>query len=249
MVSQGSQTISFGVLGDKPLTASPITISATASSGLPVTFASMSSTICTVSNNLVTLIAAGSCTIRAAQAGNASFSAALNVDRSFMSGVGPDAAIQYSYDAAGNVIELTRSPLSARPDLTVRNLSIGKITVNANGSFNIPATFEVHNIGWATAQGTWTDRGYLSVDSVLHDSDQPLGGSVTHGTNLGVGASYLVSTTFTTSTNTSAGTYTLIVRGDGGVAVSGQYSATGSNNVAEREEINNAQVAVVSLTK
>src|SRR5205085_1142676 len=72
-VSQGAQSISFGAIGDKPLAASPITVNATASSGLAVSFASLSASICTVSNNLVTLVTAGTCTIRASQAGNASF--------------------------------------------------------------------------------------------------------------------------------------------------------------------------------
>lgn len=82
-ISQISQTITFGGLSSQTLLASPISISASASSGLPVSFASLTSSICTVSGNTVTLVAAGQCTIQASQAGNAVYSAAAPVNQSF----------------------------------------------------------------------------------------------------------------------------------------------------------------------
>src|SRR5450755_1755592 len=48
-VSQATQTIIFGVLSNQVLGAAPFAVSATSSSGLPVSFASLTSTVCTVS--------------------------------------------------------------------------------------------------------------------------------------------------------------------------------------------------------
>jgi alpha-tubulin suppressor-like RCC1 family protein len=73
--SLNSQTISVG--------AAPVvrvgvtgTLSATASSGLPVTFSSITPATCTVSGSTVTGVVTGTCTVQATQAGDSSFSAA-----------------------------------------------------------------------------------------------------------------------------------------------------------------------------
>ena len=78
-----SQTISFGVLGNKTFGNPAFNVSATASSGLPVSFASLTTSVCAVSGSSVTIRAAGTCTIRASQAGNSNYNPAPNVDRSF----------------------------------------------------------------------------------------------------------------------------------------------------------------------
>jgi hypothetical protein len=82
-IAQQSQTITFGALGNRLANTAAFDVSATASSGLAVTFTSQTPTICTVSGTRTTLLAVGACTIRAAQSGNASFTAAPNVDQSF----------------------------------------------------------------------------------------------------------------------------------------------------------------------
>jgi hypothetical protein len=78
-----TQTIAFGTVSDKPLTAAPFTVSATASSGLAVSFNSQTAGVCTVSGTTVTLVALGTCTIQATQAGNATYAAATPVNQSF----------------------------------------------------------------------------------------------------------------------------------------------------------------------
>jgi hypothetical protein len=78
-----SQTITFGPLPNQTLGTAPFTVTATASSGLPVSFASTTSTTCTVSGATVTLLAVGTCTIQATQAGNATYEPAPPVNQSF----------------------------------------------------------------------------------------------------------------------------------------------------------------------
>jgi hypothetical protein len=78
-----NQTINFGLLPDRILIESPIQISAMASSGLPVTFSSLSADICSVSGNTVSLIKAGTCIIKASQLGNELYNPAADVGRAF----------------------------------------------------------------------------------------------------------------------------------------------------------------------
>jgi hypothetical protein len=82
-VTKDSQTITFGALSSQPYGTAPFTVSATASSGLAVSFASTTSGVCTVSGSTVTLVKAGTCTIKATQAGNADYDAAAPVTQSF----------------------------------------------------------------------------------------------------------------------------------------------------------------------
>ena len=58
-------------------------MSATASSGLAVGFASGTTAVCSVSGNTVTIVTGGTCTIRASQAGNTNYLAATQVSQSF----------------------------------------------------------------------------------------------------------------------------------------------------------------------
>ncbi len=78
-----AQTISFGTLSNQVYGTAPFMVSATASSGLPVSFASLTTAVCTVSGTTVTLVEAGACTIQATQAGNATYAAATPVSETF----------------------------------------------------------------------------------------------------------------------------------------------------------------------
>lgn len=77
-----AQTVTFGPLANQVLGTPSITLHATASSGLPVSFSSLTTPVCTVSGLQLTLLAAGTCTIQAEQAGNAIFGAAPPVNQS-----------------------------------------------------------------------------------------------------------------------------------------------------------------------
>ena len=77
-VAKTAQTITFGALAAKTYGDAPFSVSATASSGLPVAFAA-SGAACTIAGNTVTIVAAGSCTITASQAGNATYDVATPV--------------------------------------------------------------------------------------------------------------------------------------------------------------------------
>ena len=85
-VSKAAQAITFGTLADKTTLQTPVTVSATASSLLPVTFSTTTPSTCTAAGTngaTVNLLAAGTCTVQADQAGNATYNAAPSVPRSF----------------------------------------------------------------------------------------------------------------------------------------------------------------------
>ncbi len=83
VVGKANQTITFGALGGKTFGDADFAVSATASSGLTVTFSSTTTGVCTVSGTTVHIVAAGGCTIQADQAGNATYNAAPSVPQSF----------------------------------------------------------------------------------------------------------------------------------------------------------------------
>ena len=84
-INQGTQAINFGAQPSQTyasggtFTLNPV---ATASSGLPVSYTSATPTVCSISGTTVTMLSAGTCTITASQAGNASWQAAAPVSQS-----------------------------------------------------------------------------------------------------------------------------------------------------------------------
>ncbi len=80
---KANQTISFtGPSSPQNFGATP-SLSATATSGLTVSFTSATAGVCTVSGTTVTLVTTGTCTINADQAGNGTYNAAPQVQQSF----------------------------------------------------------------------------------------------------------------------------------------------------------------------
>ena len=77
-----SQTISFGPLAGQTYGVAPITLDATDTSGLTVSYMVVSGPA-TISDNLLTITGAGNVDVEASQPGNATYSAAAKVDESF----------------------------------------------------------------------------------------------------------------------------------------------------------------------
>ena len=104
-----TQAITFGVLTDILISGTPPALSATASSGLTVAFTSATAGVCTVSGTTVTLVAPGTCTINANQAGDGTYAAAPQVQQSF--GVSYRSQ-SISFDAlAGATLGVSSAPL------------------------------------------------------------------------------------------------------------------------------------------
>jgi mono/diheme cytochrome c family protein len=78
-----AQTITFVPPADQTIGMPTPGLTATASSGLAVAFASVTPSVCTVNSTALTLLASGVCTVSANQLGNSSFTAATPVSGTF----------------------------------------------------------------------------------------------------------------------------------------------------------------------
>ena len=125
-ISLTPQTITFGSLGNVTLGVAPFTVGATASSSLAVTFASTTQSVCTVSGATVTVLAAGSCSLTATQAGNATYAAATPVAQSFT--VYPLPGLSISKTHTGN---FTQGQTGAAYTIVVANGAAGGPTAGA----------------------------------------------------------------------------------------------------------------------
>jgi YD repeat-containing protein len=161
------------------------------------------------------------------------------------SGTATDSGNLYEGTETNNVAAV--SVTLNRPDLSISNLTAGAVVANPNGSWSIPITYTVTNVGLMPAQPDWYDVPYLSIDATLDNADAPLV-SQRRMSALAPGGSYTFTNTIvTTSTTTAPGTYTLFVKTDGhGATSTGSGTATDSGNLAEASENNN--VAPVSVT-
>ena len=134
-LGQSSQAITFAALADMTMAQSPFTVSATASSGLPVTFTTLQAANCTasgVNGTTITLLKPGTCTVVASQAGNPAYKAAPPVRRSF----GVTRAHQ----------TITFAPLANG------TLAQSPFTVSATASSGLPVTFNTTS-GICTSSG------------------------------------------------------------------------------------------------
>jgi hypothetical protein len=85
VANQLSQTIGFTSTAPSNayLGGPTYTVAATATSGLPVTYASTTASVCAVSGSTVSFVGTGTCTVSASQAGNSLYTAAPTVTQSF----------------------------------------------------------------------------------------------------------------------------------------------------------------------
>jgi hypothetical protein len=81
-VTQASQTITFNAISAKKV-GGKVSLTALATSGLAVDIASQTKAVCTVSGTTAKLVAAGTCSIQATQAGNSNYLPAPPVTQSF----------------------------------------------------------------------------------------------------------------------------------------------------------------------
>ncbi len=121
-----SQTITFNPIPAQSV-GTTLTVSATASSGLPVTFSVVQNGNCSVSGNVVTFLAVGNCGVLANQAGNGSYSPAPQV---------------------GQIVVVNNAP----PTPTAQTISFGAlpasyvgatVTVSATASSGLPVSFSI----------------------------------------------------------------------------------------------------------
>ena len=129
-----SQTITFPDLSPITLGGAAPTATATASSNLTVAFTSATTAVCTVTGTTITVLTTGTCTINANQAGNGTYAAAAQVQKSFVISPVPvvddGAAIAAAAAAARRAAEqkeLTEL-LALIPEIAKMSLELGETT-------------------------------------------------------------------------------------------------------------------------
>jgi hypothetical protein len=192
------QTIAFAPLPDKTFGDADFNVSATASSGLAVTFAA--SGTCTVTGSTVHITAAGSCTITASQAGNASYAAAPDVPQSFTIAKSnqtitfgslsnktfgdPDftvsatasSGLAVSFGASGNcTVSTSTVHITGAGSCTITASQVGNS--NYNAAPNVPQSFTISKAASATA---------VSSSSSTSDFGQSITFTVTVSSAVGI---------------------------------------------------------------
>ena len=171
-VAKGAQTITFAALSGKGFGVAPFAVSAIASSGFTVVFTSTTLPVCTVSGSTVTLVALGTCTIAANQAGNTNYNAATQVAQSFTVakgaqtitfvalvgkalGAAPFAVSATSSSGLAVVFTSTTAPVCTVSGATVTIVAVGTCTITANqaGNTNYNAATQVAQ-SFAVTSGT-----------------------------------------------------------------------------------------------
>jgi len=217
-VTKAEQTIAFGPLADKSYGAPPFAVNATASSGLAVTFTLVSGPA-TLSGNTVTVNDFGTVTLRASQAGNANYNAALDVDQSFtvnskgtpvLTWTNP-AGITYGTALSGTQLNATAD----KPGSFAYTPASGTILAAGNGQ-TLSVTFtpdDTANYNPASASVTINvSKAGLTVAAsnasrAYGDANPALGGSLT-----GLRGGDVITATFTTvaTAASSVGSYVIV---------------------------------------
>lgn len=165
------QSITFPAITDKLYGEAPFLLTATASSGLPVSYQAVTNNI-TISGSTVTIINTGLATIRAIQEGNANYNAATPVEISFTINKAPQ-TITFNqpgpFSRYAGVVSLTATSSSGLPvvfsanqplvglitsdnKLQIKGLGTIKVAANQAGNeFYLPATVVERDIVIHTA--------------------------------------------------------------------------------------------------
>jgi uncharacterized repeat protein (TIGR02543 family) len=184
---KASQTITFDPLPPRTLGMGPFALSASASSGLAVSFASSNGSICSVSDTTLALVSAGTCTITASQAGNTNYDSATSISRSFLISSSllittPSSGLSATYDAAyslslstsggsgGNTFALASGSLP--PGLSL-NTSSGVISGTPTSAGSSSLAIRVTDSNTATATTSSFTIAVEKVDPLLSSFTLP----------------------------------------------------------------------------
>ncbi len=154
-ITKIDQTITFNALPAKTFGDATFNLTATASSGLSVSYNSSDATIASISGNTVTILKAGTVNITASQAGDATFNAATNVvqqltinkaNQVITFAVIPDKLLSdaaftiTATSTSGLAVTLTPNPKISISGNQVTIVSAGKASITAsqvgNGNYN-----------------------------------------------------------------------------------------------------------------
>ncbi|WP_171805052.1 MBG domain-containing protein [Paludibacter propionicigenes] len=138
-ITSKAQTITFDLLPTKTYNDPNFNLTATASSGLPVSYVSSNTSVATISGNTVTIVSAGSTDITASQSGNSNYTAATDVVRTLTVG------------KANQVLTLSPLPVGTLP---LKDFNSTPVQVTAISSSGLPVSISLGSGSAATLNGS-----------------------------------------------------------------------------------------------
>lgn len=220
IVGSLNQTITFAQPSNMNFGAPNRVLSASASSGLAVSFTSLTTSVCTVSGSVLSAVSAGQCEVKASQAGNSRYEAASEVTRAFMI-----------------VAQRANAPV-----IRSASVSSGAITLE----FNAPSFNGGESITAYRLIATPTGGGAAVTDDSCATSRCTITG-LTNGTeytvtvaainSVGVGTASSASPALTPVTNALAVQTLVATAGDGSLTVSWTAPADFGGGTFDRYEI------------
>ncbi|TNM48303.1 hypothetical protein FHP29_02010 [Nocardioides albidus] len=144
-VARAGQTISFGVLPAKVYGDPDVTLTATASSGLAVSYSTTGA--CSVSGSTLSITGAGTCSVTAAQAGDADHLAAPSETRTFSIAKATATVtlggLSHVYDGTAKQASATTSPADlATVTIGYRQAGSDVVAPTAAGDYDVTATLD-----------------------------------------------------------------------------------------------------------
>jgi sugar lactone lactonase YvrE len=154
-----SQTINFPQVPGVQYGSSPVPVSATASSGLAVTFSTSGPCNNTTTNNMVTITGAGKCAVTASQAGNTTYSAAsvtqsFNIAPAVLTVAAGNLAISYGQQIPSLTTDYTTTgyvngEATANPPVVNGAPSLSTTATSSSAPGNYPITVSTGNLAAA----------------------------------------------------------------------------------------------------
>jgi alpha-tubulin suppressor-like RCC1 family protein len=188
-----AQTITFPAITDRPYNGADITISPTASSGLPVTVTSMTPLVCTYSAGKVTMLKVGTCSIKASQAGG--------VDGTTKYSAAPDVIQTFEATAVAQTIAIPTLPNIKSYDPA--------FNLTASSSSGLPVTFTSLTPDICTVSGsTVTPVGGEGKCSIVASVAGGVNGGITYAAATDVKREFFILNQTPTPTRTATNTRT-----------------------------------------
>lgn len=207
--AQAVQTIAFAQPANVAISTASVSPGATASSGLTVSYASSTTSVCTISGSSITILTTGDCTVTASQAGDANYSAAANVTRTFkvfgittstVVGGTVNSAYSQSFAATGGVGGGTWSTVSTLPSgLTLSSSGVLSGTPTAAFNGNITVSYTEGGVSHSRTYSLVISAAVVQAQTITFP--QPANIAITTtSVNLGATASSGLAVSYTSNT-------------------------------------------------
>jgi sugar lactone lactonase YvrE len=210
-VALASQTISFSSIPSQVINTSvPVVLTASASSGLAVSFTSSTPGVCTVTGAAATLISAGSCTIQANQPGNTAYAPAATAMQTFtVASASQLAGLNFGNVNIGSPSSAMTLTFTISTSFTLGSVSVttqGATALDFNdartGSCTVGTTYNVGDSCTVNVTFTPTLAGTRYGATLLADAaGHVIATDYLQGTGIGPQVNFLPSTESTISTS------------------------------------------------